>query len=154
MTADTTSNLSFTRNVLALMAGRQPQTDNQLQTLQMFLSSFKSAALITYHDCKDSLQVAFQCIAQHITTLHDCNAILYLYDPGVLPGSANQCILGNVNQGKWYKLPGSLQHLHHARNDKFKPQATYQFAASSEHKCDGHTPRVLSRLEPGFHPHE
>ena len=40
---------------------------------------------------------AFQCIAQPNTVLHDC--ILYLpqyYDPGISPGSANQCILGGV----------------------------------------------------------
>ena len=57
----------------------------------VFQQLLTSAVLL---DCKNSLQDAFQCIAQPNTALHDC--ILYLYDPGISPGSANQCIPGNV----------------------------------------------------------
>ena len=42
--------------------------------------------------------VILQCIAQPNTTLLDCILYLmqYLYDPGILPSSANYCILGKV----------------------------------------------------------
>ncbi len=44
---------------------------------------------------------ARQCIAQPDTTLHDCTLYLTrcLYDPGILPGSAHQCALGNMYLG-------------------------------------------------------
>jgi hypothetical protein len=47
--------------------------------------------LSTEQLCAYSLRGAFQCIAQPNTTLHDCILYLmqYLYDPGILPSSAN-----------------------------------------------------------------
>ncbi len=50
-----------------------------------------SVSKSTLHDCKYSLRDAFQCIAQPNTTLLDCILCLmqYLYDPGILPSSAN-----------------------------------------------------------------
>ena len=76
------------------MAG-QPwlNTVSQHQTLLIFLSSCRVSSS-TYHDCKCSLHDAFQRIAQPNTTLLHC--IMYLYDPGTLPGSAYQCILGTM----------------------------------------------------------
>ncbi len=61
------------------------------------LSSF-SVSDSTLHDCKYSLRAAFQCIAQPKTTLLECILYLmqHLYDPGILPSCANQCILGKV----------------------------------------------------------
>jgi len=60
-------------------------------------TAFKSAVLLAMN-CKYSPRDAFQCIAQPDTTLLDC--ILYLtqqlYDPDISPGSANQCILGDM----------------------------------------------------------
>ena len=42
----------------------------------------------------EMLVSTFQCIAQPNTTMLDC--IMYLCDPDILPGSAYQCILGNM----------------------------------------------------------
>ncbi len=56
---------------------------------------------------------AFQCIAQPNTVLHDC--ILYLpqyYDPGISPGSANQCILGGVYLRSNISR-NTTKHVHH-----------------------------------------
>ena len=61
------------------------------------LSSF-SVSDSFLRNCKYSLRDASQCIAQPNTTLLDCilYPMQYLYDPGTLPSSANQCILGKV----------------------------------------------------------
>ncbi len=77
ITTDTTSNLSSTCVVLALVAGRQncqPWPNSQQQALRILFSSFQVSGY-TNHDCKYSLRDAFQCTAQSNTTLHDC--ILY-----------------------------------------------------------------------------
>jgi len=54
------------------------------------LSSF-SVSDSTLHKCKYSLRSASQCIAQPNTALLDCIVYLVqrLYDPGILPSSAN-----------------------------------------------------------------
>ena len=71
------SNLRYTRVVLALMAGRR------IISLDLTVSNRRYACLLsscqvrgsTYHDHRYGLQDAFQCIAQPRTTLLDC--ILY-----------------------------------------------------------------------------
>jgi len=46
------------------------------------------------HDCKHRLQdSAFQRIAQPNTALHDCTSIQTVYDPGLVPGSADSASL-------------------------------------------------------------
>jgi len=52
----------------------------------------------THHDCSHSLRHAFQCIARPNKTCSDKLLYLayYLYDPGILPGSADQCILWSM----------------------------------------------------------
>ena len=92
---NTTSNISSTCVVLTLVAGRRDSTVSLALTVSnrchvCCLSSF-SVSDSTLHDCKYSLRDAFQCIAQPNTTLLDCMLypMQYLYDPGILPSSAN-----------------------------------------------------------------
>ena len=77
---DTTSNLSSTCVVLELVAGGldcQPRPNNQQQTLQLFLSSFRRQQFyLTVNIASEMHFNAFQCIAQNNTALHDC--MLYL----------------------------------------------------------------------------
>ena len=96
ITTNTTSNFSSTCLVLALMAGRQdcqPCPNSPNRRHDCCLGSF-SVSDSTLHDCIYSLRDARQCIAQPNTTLLDCILYLvqYLYDPGISPSSANQCI--------------------------------------------------------------
>ncbi len=77
---DTTSNLSSTCVVLELVAGRldcQPRPNNQQQTLQLFLSSFRRQQFyLTVNIASEMHFNALHCIAQPNTALHDC--MLYL----------------------------------------------------------------------------
>ena len=67
---------------------------------QLFLTSFRlQHDYMTVKIASEMHSNAFQCIAQPDTTFA-CYCILYLtqhlYDPGTLPSSANQSILGKV----------------------------------------------------------
>jgi len=83
---DTTSNISSTCIVLALAL-----------TVIIVTAASLSATLFSLI-VTNSLRDAFQCIAQPNPTLLDCilYPMQYPYDPGTLPSSANQCILGKV----------------------------------------------------------
>ena len=71
----------------------QPRPDSLPQTLRVLLT--KSEVLLTM-----TVNIASDFNASRSLTqpLLDCMLYLtqYLYDPGTLPSSANQCILGNV----------------------------------------------------------
>ena len=73
----------------------QPRFYNQQQRLSWFFHQLLTSAALL--DCNNTLRIrdAFQCIAQPTTALQDCILSLPLH-PGILPGSANQCILGDM----------------------------------------------------------
>ena len=74
ITTNTTSNISSTCLVLALVAGRQdcqPRPNSPNRRHDCCLGSF-SVNDSTLHDCKYSLRDALQCIAQSNTSLLDC----------------------------------------------------------------------------------
>jgi len=99
ITTNTTSDFSSTCVVLALVAGRQdcqPRPNSQRQPLRLFLSSFRLQHFyMTVNIASEMHSNASRSLTQ---PLLDCMLYLthYLYDPGTLPSSANQCILGNV----------------------------------------------------------
>ncbi len=72
----------------------QPLADGcQLQHCKPFSPASTSVSNI---QANWFLKHCMQCIAQPDTTLFDCTLypMQYPYDPGILPSSANQCILG------------------------------------------------------------
>ena len=73
----------------------QPRRNSQQQTLALFLSSFQSQQIL--RNCKYWHFSASRGLTQ---PLLDCilylTLIQYPYDPGTLPSSAGQCILGKV----------------------------------------------------------
>jgi len=94
-----TSDFSSTCVGLALVAGRQdcqPRPNSQRQPLRLFSQQLSTSAFL--HDCKYSLPMHFNASRSLTQPLLDCMLYLtqYPYDPGTLPSSANQCILGNV----------------------------------------------------------
>ncbi len=94
ITTDTTSNLSSTCVVLVLMAGRldcQPRPNSQQQTLQLFLSSFRRQQFYLAVNIASEMHFsALRCLTQPCITAYCIWHITY--DPGISPGSANQCM--------------------------------------------------------------